>query len=207
MSFSPEILSYRDIAKQAEEFLSEYHPAGSIPVPIEAIVEFDLDMAVVPIDGLQTQIRAVAFLASDLSRIFVDEWAMKNAPERHRFSLAHEVGHYWLHDSLYQECSIRSVKDWEAVQDQLSEEELKWFEFQANAFAGLVLAPPEPLRSAWNTVMTKAQAAGIKPSDVDRYPERQHIIRPLATQFEVSETTMEIRLVKDGLLTDLTPLA
>jgi len=52
MSFSPEVLSYDDLRREADEFLSEYHQSLSIPTPIEEIVEFDLSIDVIPIPGL-----------------------------------------------------------------------------------------------------------------------------------------------------------
>jgi hypothetical protein len=67
--FSPEALSYEDLRREAEEFLSEYHPSLSIPTPIEEIVEFDLGIDVIPVLGLRDEIKVEAFLASDLSAI------------------------------------------------------------------------------------------------------------------------------------------
>ena len=37
---TPPILSYRDLRRRAGDFLRTHHPAGTIPVPIEEIVEF-----------------------------------------------------------------------------------------------------------------------------------------------------------------------
>lgn len=103
MAFSPRHLTYDELRGEAEEFLDEYHVDRTVPTPIEQIVEFDLGMEVIPIDGLKADIKVDAFLTSDLKRIFVDEWVMVNAPARYRFSLAHEVSHHWLHDELYQD--------------------------------------------------------------------------------------------------------
>ncbi len=42
MAFSPEVFTYDNLRREAEEFLGEHHQSLSIPTPIEEIVEFDL---------------------------------------------------------------------------------------------------------------------------------------------------------------------
>lgn len=71
-----------------------------IPVPIEEIVEFEFSMDVIPIDGLKAELGIDAFLTNDLEWIYVDQYVLLHAPTRYRFSLAHEVAHFWLHDEL-----------------------------------------------------------------------------------------------------------
>ena len=41
MAFSPEVLTYDDLRREADEFLGDYHKSLSIPTPIEEIVEFE----------------------------------------------------------------------------------------------------------------------------------------------------------------------
>ena len=38
--FKAPYYSYDDLRRKADEFLAKYHSAGTIPVPIEEIVEF-----------------------------------------------------------------------------------------------------------------------------------------------------------------------
>lgn len=40
--------SYEDLRRKADEFLAKYHATGTIPVPIEEIVEFQFRMDIVP---------------------------------------------------------------------------------------------------------------------------------------------------------------
>ena len=49
------IYSYEDLRKKADEFLKEHHPSGTIPVPIEEIVEFEFRINIVPVLGLQRE--------------------------------------------------------------------------------------------------------------------------------------------------------
>jgi Zn-dependent peptidase ImmA (M78 family) len=183
-------------------FLTEYHPSLSIPAPIEEIVEFDLGIDVIPIPGLKAEIRVEAFLASDLSSLYMDENTLQFIPTRYRFSLAHEVGHWWLHDELYQDIQIASVADWRRVYGDLGDD-YRWFEFQADSFAGLVLVPPASLKARFERLVGEAEAGGVRRSRLFEHPQRQRLIEKLASEFQISEQTMEIRLEKDALVSVL----
>jgi len=202
LAYDPPVLSYEEIRNHAEEFLDEFHKDQSIPTPIEVIVEFDFEMEVIPIPGLREELGVDAFLASDLSSISVDEDVMMHVQVRYRFSLAHELGHHWIHDDLYQAVEIKSVADWRKVLDEIGDQYF-FFEYQANSFAGLVLVPSEALKARFTRRLEQAKASGLKHSDVFRHPLRQRLIEGLAAEFEVSEQTMTIRLEKDGLLPPL----
>jgi hypothetical protein len=199
MAFSPEVFTYDNLRREAEEFLGEHHKSLSIPTPIEEIVEFDLSIDVIPILGLRDEIKVDAFLASDLTAIYMDEYILEFVPARYRFSLAHEAGHWWLHDELYQSATISSVTDWKKVYADLGKE-YRWFEFQANSFAGLVLVPPASLKARFERLVGEAEAGGIRRSRLFEHPQRQHLIEKLASDFQVSEKTMGIRLEKDALI-------
>ena len=202
MGFEPPILSYDDVRDHAEEFLATYHSEGLVPTPIEEIVEFDFGMDVIPIPGLKAEVGVDAFLASDLESISVDEDVMMHFKVRYRFSLAHELGHHWIHDDLYQSANIRTVSDWKAVQEEIGDQYF-FFEYQANSFAGLILVSPAALKARFTRRVEEAKARGLRAADLLRHPLRQRLIEGLAGEFEVSDQTMTIRLEKDGLLPPL----
>jgi Zn-dependent peptidase ImmA (M78 family) len=197
------VLSLDDIRREAADFLEEYHEEGTIPVPIEEIVEFDFQLDLIPVPGIKDDLRVDAFLTSDRRAIYIDEYVLRHVPNRYRFSLAHELGHYWLHEDLYSSMVIRSVADYRRVQDSIGAEDYRWLEWQAHAFAGLVLVPSESLKQAFDAMLRKAYDNGLTRTDVESYPARQRLVHSLAKQFEVSEDVMEIRLEKDGLLPPL----
>ncbi len=202
MGFEPPILSYDDVRDYAEEFLAEYHSDGSVPTPIEEIVEFDFGMHVIPIPGLKDEVGVDAFLASDLESISVDENVIMHFKVRYRFSLAHELGHHWIHDSLYQSTDIRTVSDWKAVQKEIGDRYF-FFEYQANSFAGLILVSPAALKARFTRRVEEAKTKGLGAGDLLRHPLRHRLVEGLAGDFEVSDQTMTIRLEKDGLLPPL----
>ena len=61
---TPPILSYRDLRRRAGDFLRTHHPAGTIPVPIEEIVEFRYRMDIIPVPGLQDAFEVDGFISS-----------------------------------------------------------------------------------------------------------------------------------------------
>ncbi|MEX2532075.1 MAG: ImmA/IrrE family metallo-endopeptidase [Gemmatimonadota bacterium] len=195
-------MSYDQIRQEASEFLAQYHEEGSIPTPIEEIVEFDFEMATIPIEGLSDHLGVDAFLSNDLTAVFVDQYVMEFVEVRYRFSLAHELGHHWLHDELYQSAKIASVRDFKEVQEAIGDN-YRWFEFHANSFAGLVLVPPETLKARFTRRVEDAKAGGVPSASIPKHPVRQAFIEGLAREFNVSEQAMTIRLEKDGLLPPL----
>jgi len=72
-------MNYDQVRQHADQFLDEYHVSRELPIPIEAIVEFDLSMTIVPLVGLQSEIGVDAFLTSDLNSIYLDEWVIQFA--------------------------------------------------------------------------------------------------------------------------------
>lgn len=199
MPFRPAVLSYDDLRKRAEEFLEEFHEERTLPVPIEEIVEFDFEIELVPLEGILDDLEVDAFLTSGLKRIYVDAFVMEHRHRRLRFNLAHELAHHELHRPLYESSPIASVRDWERVQESISEEDYAWFEFQANSFAGLVLVPAPELRTQFDAAMRAAREAGLSESTLSSEAGQSYIAKWLADQFEVSEQVIEKRMEKDGL--------
>ncbi len=199
MAFRRAILSYDDLRGRAEEFLSEFHEERTLPVPIEEIVEFDFELEIIPLEGIQDDLEVVAFLTSDLRRLYVDEFVMRHRRHRYRFSLAHELGHFQLHQQLYEEARIQSVRDWEALQASISEDDYAWLEWQANAFAGLVLVPSIELSQRFKAGVAVAKEAGMSDATLWSDAGKTYLADWLADQFDVSRDVIEKRLDKDHL--------
>jgi len=45
--------SYRQLQQAAEDFLTRHHPGGTLPIPIEEIVEFGVGLDIVPFPNLR----------------------------------------------------------------------------------------------------------------------------------------------------------
>jgi len=94
MTFQAPYLTYRNVGHFVDDFLAKYHPSFQLPIPIEGIIEFDLDLDIVPIPNLYRNFSQSGFLSADLTKIFIDEYQYDNFVEKYRFTLAHEIGHF-----------------------------------------------------------------------------------------------------------------
>ena len=146
--FKPEHMKWNEIREKAEDFRKKYvSPPDMIPVPIEEIVEFELGITPWPIDGLLQKIDIDGFLSNDLKYLFVDSgiYMDKRWENRLRFTFAHEIGHLILHSDIIQKSDFRTETEWIHFRNEMSEDDLYWFEQQAYEFAGRLLVPKNKL--------------------------------------------------------------
>lgn len=207
MEFSAPFLSYRDLRRIAAEFLERYHPSGTIPVPIEIIAEKEFGIDIVPVPGLQEALRSddygvVGFITGNLEEIHIDEWVFKHRENRYRFTIAHELGHVVLHSDLYSSATFATIEGWKAFINDIPDEEHAWLEWQAYAFAGLVLVPPEPLeRSTRQHLEHLLNAARYHEVPVEKVADTAWdlVMEQVASEFKVSTQVVERRAQKDRL--------
>lgn len=192
------ILSYAQIRTRAEAFLARHHASGTVPVPIEEIVEFQLGLDIFPLPSLRTLLEIDGFLTGDLKQIVVDEDIYLRHPNRYRFTLAHEVGHVELHAELYRSAGFETVEEWKRFVNSIPEETHGWLEYQAYAFAGLVLVPSEPLDAGVRECIESATSLTIDLAANEDYLWEQSA-HFLAKRFQVSAAVIEKRLLKDDL--------
>jgi hypothetical protein len=194
----PAILSYDDLRQLATAFLREYHSTGTVPTPIEEIVEFRFRIDIIPVESLQAAHEVDGFISSDLKAIYVDEFVWRQRPGRYHFTLAHEVAHVVLHRGIYQAHRFETIEEWKRFQNEISEEDRRWIEWQAYAFAGLVLAPREPLQDLYRKAIRRAAIAGLS---VEQAGEAalSYIAEWISRRLEVSAQVIEKRLRYDGL--------
>jgi hypothetical protein len=111
--------SYEQIRNHANAFLAKYNPTGVIPVPIEEIAEFSLHLNIIPIPGIQDSLEVAGFVSSDLLSISVDQFVMEKRVTRYRFTLAHEIGHIWLHREIFEQLKLNTVEEWKKFQTEM----------------------------------------------------------------------------------------
>lgn len=163
------------------EFEVAYGYAGEIPVPVDDIADSLARLRVLDIDDM-SHVQGAPPGARTLSgmllcgpkRIYVNAAEARRAPSRRRFTIAHELGHWYLHadqssDGRYQRfCrgpDLRSTRSQEGA---------------ANTFAAALLMPGELLTAA---------------------AERLQMNIPLlAKRFDVSVPAMRLRLVTLDIL-------
>lgn len=124
------------------------------------------------------------FLLRDNDRIIVGINA-RNSPKRQRFTIAHELGHWLLHDGkpLIVDQSVMINK-----RDDVSSQATDWQEIQANQFAAELLMPFKFVTDELRRLMS---------SDIG---SREELITTLARIFSVSNDAMGWRLINLGVL-------
>lgn len=182
-----------DIKSIASKFLDKYNSLLSIPVPIEEIAEFALKIDIIPIPGLRDVLGIEGFIASNLKELEVDDYIYNKWPTRYRFTIAHEIGHIIMHAGILKAGKIKVIDDYLRFMNEMPEEEYAKLEFQANAFAGLVLVPSKTLIY---DVKQKLITVKKKLSENMREPDFIWTIigEILAKKYEVSASVITIRI-------------
>ena len=205
--FSVLYLPYDRIREITSQFLKKYHPSGTIPVPIEEIIEFQMGINIVPMPGLQDTLEndgfeMLGFTSSDLKDITVDQWIWQHRPGRYRFTLAHEVGHIVMHQELYEAASFRTIEEWKKFINGIPDKIHGRYEWQAYAFAGLVLVPRDPLK----VIVDKHIKAILKLLEKEKIPLSEawesiwdQIYELAARDFAVSPEVIQRRIDHDRI--------
>jgi transcriptional regulator with XRE-family HTH domain len=128
---SPEVL--------ADTIIEHYGPALPIPIPVENIGEAVGISEINPIMGADFEGLLITDSAKTKGTIVYNA---ESSPERRRFTIAHEIGHFLLpfHDSRAQ-CA---KKDLGIIR---SANERRAREAEANRFAAALLMPEKPFRA------------------------------------------------------------
>lgn len=182
------------IRKIASDFLNKYHPKDTCPTPIEEIIELKLSIDIIPIPGLHEILEVDGFISADLSSISVDEYVYKHRHGRYRFTLAHEIDHAIMHESVYKHHEFSTIEEWKKFMENFPENQWSWLEWQANQFAGLILVPSHHLEKRLKYHSKQIKALGIKNDEVimDR------VVELLGQDFVVSRDVILRRITKEA---------
>lgn len=196
--FDVPYLTYSDVGRKAREFLCEYHSSLEIPIPIEEIIELKLGLNIFPFPRLYKDHGLNGFLSRDRSTIYVDEVQYHQFNEKYRYTLAHELGHYVLHQTCYDDLPFQSPDEYVCWRLSVPKDDISWFETQGEWFAGHLLVPTEELERVCSAVTFKYQATFKKfaaiPEDIWSY-----ISNEVATHFDVNPPVIEIRIKKENI--------
>jgi Zn-dependent peptidase ImmA (M78 family) len=191
-------LTYEQIRAKAESALAKHHPDATIPIPVEDIVEFRYQIAIIPMPGLQSVHGIEAFLGKTRHSIYVDQVVLEQkSPFRYRFSLAHEIGHIELHSAIQDQVEFLTIDEWKVALKKIPENERSRFEFQAYDFAGLFLVPRDPLKAQLDQLVRVLERAMFDFKNADL--AKPYICTRLSRHFVVSEPVIEKRLTKENL--------
>lgn len=192
------LIPYRqlqNIQNAADEFRNKYWDV-SIPIDIELIIEKDLGMLVIPIEGLKQSCQTDAMLLSNLEEIVYDP----NVPvNRLRYSIAHEIGHYVLHSSALEHLRPDSYENWFEIIKSIPEPVWGTAEFQAYEFAGRLLVPNDILTYEIDKLKNLIKSAREEIPSVEQEVLIDYLSPKLSKVFNVSPDVISRRIKIEGI--------
>lgn len=195
-------LRLEDIWDCAEDVRNRYWSSEKMPVDVEAIVEFRLKLDIEPENNLMQKTDMEAYLKSDLRGIVVDHdhYMNEKFANRMRFSFAHELGHFFLHKDFYAMIVFESAEEWKDILLSLPDTEYRYFEYQANEFAGRLLVPREDLvREIDNALKLLELNNMLEYLKADPNAVLSRISTQLSRPFGVSADVIERRVDREKL--------
>ncbi|MGG7058275.1 ImmA/IrrE family metallo-endopeptidase [Clostridium tertium] len=169
----------RDIEKKTNEILSSYDILD-IPVdPIDIAKKLNIKVFSRNFNNVSndTVSGAIKKEKNDIN-IYVNE---DDTIERKRFTIAHELGHYFLHLQCNQNTEFVDMHRRTGYKTELPKEK------EANQFAAAILMPQEKVKELYNSIKN----LGVSES---------FIIEWLSEKFFVSKPAMKFRLKNLGLI-------
>lgn len=164
-----------EITEMVEELLTRFDVRRP-PVPVDKIVKkLNLLLAPLPADD---EISGAIVRKDGHVVIAVNPAHHVN---RQRFTIAHELGHYFLHEGLEQHVDQNFRVSWRNAD---SSKAVNWTEIQANRFAAELLMPTKFVKSDLDSL--------------DQIDKRT--VALLSTKYVVSPEAMKIRLSQLGIL-------
>ncbi len=199
--FRAPFIDQREIWRQADDFRSRVWPSNEIPIGVLEIIEFELDLEVRPISRLKEDNDIDALLLGDWKTIVVDqvEYMDQRYANRLWFSMAHELGHYVLHQAVFQQIPRGSVQEWIEFMRDLPEKEYSFLEYHASEFAGRFLVPPEVLSREFEAAILFAEQNGMPRGQLQGDAHLQYLAKPVSRKLGVSSSVIERRLTKEKL--------
>lgn len=199
-SWDPPALHPGEIKYQALVFRRKHFPAR-FPLDMEAAIEFQLGMDLVPLPRIESVPGGKAFINADFSRIFIEQELFENP--RHsgwlRFLLAHELGHMVLHKKLQLPLVIDSPERYLEFILGISEKACRRLEWQANRFAGALLVPQSALEHALQQQLKAVPARQIYLPGTLNGGSLKKISKEIAPIFGVSSRIIRVRLKAENL--------
>ncbi len=169
-----------EIKRKAEEVIREYNPEKLSPFPYEKIEQKCANVKFHFRELLEGASGAISYDKEKESfSIFINF----NKPKtRQHFTIAHELGHYFLHSDIIKTEELlideESFLDGNRVLFRLDKADRNDIETQANNFAAILIMPEDLVYKAWEELGSVEECAKV---------------------FNVSISAMSIRLERLGL--------
>ncbi len=173
------------------------------PIDVFAFFEIDLGLDPIPFDDLTTKYRVEAAITADFTGIYLDaeQYAlMERGPvwklNRLRFTVAHELAHYFLHRDLPQPENFASMPAFARWTESYGGQKYD-AEQEANEFAGRLLVPDSRLKACFDEFAPEAEK--LVPHFMASGSLRDKFAEKIAPKFGVNSQAIAIRLDRDGI--------
>lgn len=203
-----EFIPYERIEEIANDVLTRYNIAETFPIDVDKLVDNELKINIIPFPNLYREFEINAITSSDLEKIYVDDYLYLNLDRQYRFTLAHEVGHIFLHKDIYEQAEIDGLDSYREFMSSISEEEYESLEYQANSFAGYFLVPSTQLSTQFHRHLKKISDLIWRKF---KHQKREFYIdimtglmaREICPFFNVHYRVVEVRLKREHLINQI----
>ena len=172
------------------------------PIDVMYIVDVILRFNVIDLPDLRVDLNMDAAIIPEERTIYIDRdsiqgWQRHNRriERRLRFSVAHELGHFFLHRDYYRGLAFTTFahfKQW-----ILEHRRNNRLEDQADEFAGRFLVPPDILAAEYDHYREKMAAADPDWHEIEGM--RSRLAERIAPRFGVNRQVIETRFAREGI--------
>lgn len=189
--------------RKIEELRAQYELLQEDRTPIDVFTFFEVDLGLdpIPFDNLTAKYRVEAAIKADFTGIYLDaeQYAlMEKGPDwklsRLRFTVAHELAHYFLHRDLPQPANFATLPDFGRWTANYGGKKYS-AEQEANEFAGRLLVPASRLRSCFDEFAPQAEK--LLPDFMQSGSLRDKFAEKVAARFGVNAQVITVRLDRD----------
>ncbi len=191
--------------RKIEELRAQYDLLQEDRTPLDVFTFFEVDLRLdpIPFDDLTAKYRVEAAITADFTGMYLDaeQYAlMEKGPEwklaRLRFTVAHELAHFFLHRDLPQKENFASLPAFARWTENYGGRKYT-VEQEANEFAGRLLVPESKLRLLFEEF--SAEAERLVPNFTQSSTLRDKFAERVAPRFGVNAPVVAIRLDRDGI--------
>ena len=193
------------IWERVEEVRAQYETLREDRTPIDVFSFFEIDLGLnpIPFDDLVSKYRVEAAITADFTGIYLDAeqyTLMENGPDwklkKLRFTVAHELAHYFLHQSLPQPENFSSLPNFARWNANYGGKKFD-AEQEANEFAGRLLVPVSRLKAYFDEFALEAEK--LMPDFINSGQVRRSFADRVASRFGVNSQVIEVRLDREGI--------